>query len=85
VLRDMLESHGWRRASMDQLKPGYICFSKDLGGRRGAPDHTYTFVSWHDRAAGTAMIFDNTSKRITQRNLGPGPRTPFDYALYPPI
>lgn len=85
-LARFLTAHGWHKTTdMDDLTPGMILFSQDRAGRKGAPDHVYFFIRWHDKAKRIAVISDNNKATLYTRNLGPGPRTPFAYALYPPV
>lgn len=85
-LSDALLKRGWSKTTaLNDLKPGMILFSQDLKGRKGAPDHTYTFHHWDSRTGNVAWIYDNNSPGLTRRNLGPGRSTPFEYALYPPV
>jgi hypothetical protein len=78
-----LRGRGWlQTTSMSELKPGYMLFSQDRTGRKGAPDHVYLFMGWADEAKRIAWIFDNKSVNLSKRNLGEGRATPFDYALY---
>lgn len=89
-----LRKGGWQAArNLDSLDPGMIAFTVDKSGRHPAPDHVYTFVGWESRPLALARIYDNYSASITLRNLGAGvnykgkrySRTPFAYALYPPV
>lgn len=91
AFRDARLKAGWKRCTdVALLQPGYVLFSVDKAGRKGAPDHVYLFMSWADEAQRVAWIFDNNSANLTCRNLGKGcwhkgawlNRTPFEYALY---
>lgn len=68
--------------SIDDLRKGDICFSQDLNGN-GFPDHVYILMS--DAISSlknrNATILDNYSVSPAIRNLGPGAKTPFAFAL----
>ena len=89
--RDARLKAGWNKcADMAALKPGYVLFSQDKAGRKGAPDHVYLFMGWLDQPRGVALIYDNNGAALRPRNLGKAcwykcrwlSATPFDYALY---
>jgi hypothetical protein len=92
-LLETLKDRGWApKWDVSMLQPGDMCFSRDLTGKKGWPDHVYLFLRWLNKPNLVAEIFDNNSKALIPRNIGKavwykGRRlstTPFGFALCPP-
>jgi hypothetical protein len=60
-----------------ELARGDVCFSRNMNNVPG-PDHVYAF---HSHTQGGALVVDNYARGPHWRNLGDGPKTPFDFAL----
>lgn len=90
---DRLRRRGWREVrSLDELRPGMICFSEDRRGRRGAADHVYAFGGWLHARQRVALVWDNKADELHPRNMQGVAwywfkrynNTPFAFALAPP-
>lgn len=73
------ELNAKRITDKTQLRRGDIAFSRNCNSTPG-PDHVYAIHGVLPDCQ-TAVVIDNYAVGPHQRNLGHGPKTPFDFAL----
>jgi hypothetical protein len=68
-----------RITDASRLQRGDVCFSRNQNGTPG-PDHVYAMHT-PVYPCEPSLVVDNYAIDRHPRNIGKGPRTPFDYAL----